>query len=325
MAEIVDFKNSFGMPLTIRRENAMPLDFSFYFDNIDDAKAYTNGSDTTQGVAYVGQLIQVNEGSATEPKITVYKIANKEGQLSPIYDEDNIAAAGLENIGFEGELPVAGTSLNVKKGHQYVLTRELTNGDTHVAEPGDYLVYKGADTAGYVIPADNAWRSSVVNDWVMLEQNLTNAITGITPTTTTDGKYVKKIKQEGHILEIMYEEFPIIEYPLAYNVCRRYTGYGASETVSPGFEQLTDIITITWSKLDKIYEAIGTKGVADAIKVYMNGVLLNPSYYTDQGNYVGDYEVVYVESTGINIIFNITDIFNANDIVAISFVEHKEH
>lgn len=325
MAEIVDFKNSFGMPLTIRRENAMPLDFSFYFNNIDDAEAYANGSDTTHGVAYVGQLIQVNEGSETEPKITVYKIANKKGQLSPIYDEDNIATASLENIGFEGELPVAGTSLNIKKGHQYVLTRELTNGDAHVAEPGDYFVYKGADTVGYVIPADNAWTSSVINDWVILEQNLTNAITSITPTTTTDGKYVKKIKQEGHVLEIIYGDFPTIEHPLAYNVCRRYTGYGASEAVSPGFEQLKDIIEISWYELDEIYKVIETKGVADAIKVYMNGVLLNPSYHTDKGDYTGDYELVYIKNIGVRIVFNITDLFDANDIVTISFVEHKEH
>lgn len=206
---------------TLARLDARPLDDSEYFkkslvdgvevSGLEMASRYAKYSP----IAYVGQILIVDESNNDIPETHLYKIADTAGTLKPIYDADNISTAPIDSVGFKGELPPAGETLAPKSGYQYALNRDITNGPIPVAQAGDYLVFKPSDVSSLEIPADNNWTPAAQANWIILEQNLTNAVTLITGGDLQPNKYVKSIVQNGHVVIVTTDTLPTI--PTVYD------------------------------------------------------------------------------------------------------------
>lgn len=204
MANIVKWASTWFLPNKIKRQNSQPLDYSDYFESLDEAKAYAKGTNTTQGVAYVGQLISVNVGTSDIPNVVLYKIANVAGDLVPVYDEENLPEASVETVGFKGELPQEEATISIKKGYEYLLSdRNISKDGVIVAETGDYLVYKG-ENQEYTIPKNDEWNEEVLKDWIILEQHLTGVLKNV---SVVDNSQIKareaiiSLSQDGDTLK----------------------------------------------------------------------------------------------------------------------------
>lgn len=91
MAKNVKNMNTFGMPLSIKRENPQPLDADEVpFADLAAAMEYAKTSPT----AWVGQTLKVKEGDG----VTAYIIQNTEGDLKRQSNEDETAAAGARTV-----------------------------------------------------------------------------------------------------------------------------------------------------------------------------------------------------------------------------------
>jgi hypothetical protein len=74
--------NLFDLPISIGRQNPVPLDASSIFPSFESAEIYAK--DNT--VSYVGQIITVIENN----KITNYQIINENGDLSELVNASEI-------------------------------------------------------------------------------------------------------------------------------------------------------------------------------------------------------------------------------------------
>lgn len=85
MAVIKTNGNSMGLPMNIKRSEPIPLDASEIYYTKQEAETYARSGAT----AYVGQIIQVVEGST----VTVYVIGDTSGTLIKLADAQAVADA----------------------------------------------------------------------------------------------------------------------------------------------------------------------------------------------------------------------------------------
>lgn len=282
---------------TLARLDARPLDDSEYFkkslvdgvevSGLEMASRYAKYSP----IAYVGQILIVDESNNDIPETHLYKIADTAGTLKPIYDADNISTAPIDSVGFKGELPAAGETLTPKSGYQYVLNRDITNGTIPVAQAGDYMVFKPSDVSSLEIPADNNWTPAEQANWIVLEQNLTNAVTLVTGGELQANKYVKAIVQNGHVVTVITDTLPTIPtvydwaiHNLYFKVTDDTTKYGPIQRDEDS-RYYIDLATSPFYTTDK-YEAIIAALVKEEtlsrnISVKLNGVELEMRLQAD--------------------------------------------
>lgn len=188
--------------LAFTRTNPKPIDASSYFNDKVEAEEYASNGATS----YVGQILQVNE----EGNVKLYKIADIKGRLVPIYDEDNISSAGLEPIGFQGDLPGEGVEITgIKRGYEYVLQRDIYKGAELIAHKNDYMIYH-SDNVVFTVPTDTGWTDAILSQWVILEQNITGAITGISNADKEQGSYICGAKIEDNKIHFLKENLPSV-------------------------------------------------------------------------------------------------------------------
>lgn len=285
MAKIVNWVGSWVLPSRYKREQPQPADFSSYFDSKAQAIEYANGSNTDQGVSYVGQIISVNEGTANAPDIKLYKVADAAGTLKPIYDEDNIGSAAISGVDFKGAFPTTATT--VKKGYMYIATATKTYG-TITVEKDDYLLAK----QDLNLPANPT--QTDIEKFVILEQNLTGALTQVTGGAAQSGKYVSSVIQDGNVVRVTMATLPTPSAGNTYvNTSERYYGIDLTDGVLDILKQFDHLSAV----FEKTYNLPDKRIFYNMVNVYINGVLLEPTIYNTDGKEVqtGDYELVYNE------------------------------
>lgn len=357
MANIVKWASTWFLPNKIKRQNSQPLDYSDYFESLDEAKAYAKGTNTTQGVAYVGQLISVNVGTSDTPNVVLYKIANVAGDLVPVYDEENLPEASVETIGFKGELPQEEATISIKKGYEYLLgDRNISKDGVIVAETGDYLVYKG-ENQEYTIPKNDEWNEEVLKDWIILEQNLTGVLKNV---NVVDNSQIKarqaiiSLSQDGDTLKAARVPIAVTNVAMANGangqVCQVYYdansgtltflkssagGEVEHKLINRLYKHVTaDILdiegTFEYNNTSNCWEiALSSAGSIyespkdypqnnETCQVFINGVLLNCM------NYVVDAQnkkiLLKNDDYGVSLPFNL----DVNDVITVSWVTQVE-
>lgn len=353
MANIVKWASTWFLPNKIKRQNSQPLDYSDYFESLDEARAYANGTNTTQGVAYVGQLISVNVGTSDTPNVVLHKIANVAGDLVPVYDEENLPKASVETVGFRGELPPEETTISIKKGYEYLLDdRNISNKGVIVAEIGDYLIYRG-ENKEYTIPKNDEWSEEVLKDWVILEQNLTGVLKNV---SVVDNSQIKarqaiiSLSQDGDTLKAVRVPIAVTNVAIADDakgqVCKVY--YDANSGTMT-FLKNNASVELEYKLINRLYKHVtadildfegrfkyndtsncweielGSAGYNyedpidypknnETCQVFINGVLLNYM------NYVVDAQTNKIllknDDYGVTLPFNL----DINDVITVSWV-----
>ena len=200
------------MPLdrSVKRLNALPDHPDLYFTSLGSSS--DTGVDTAYGfaknsaLACVGDVLTVVSGSTTKQ----YIILNESGALAELYNSNNLnvnslisaqLATYIPNIGFQGDLPTAQTA--VKKGQEFRAGRQLVGTSTTV-QVNDYLIAK----QDFTLPASSSLNTAaaietMLANFVVVEQNLTGAIVGISGATNnvlnlTSGKFISKIEVDSN-------------------------------------------------------------------------------------------------------------------------------
>lgn len=200
------------MPLdrSVKRLNALPDHPDLYFTSLGSSS--DTGVDTAYGfaknsaLACVGDVLTVVSGSTTKQ----YIILNESGALAELYNSNNLnvnslisaqLATYIPNIGFQGDLPTAQTA--VKKGQEFRAGRQLIGTSTTV-QVNDYLIAK----QDFTLPASSSLNTAaaietMLANFVVVEQNLTGAIVGISGATNnvlnlTSGKFISKIEVDSN-------------------------------------------------------------------------------------------------------------------------------
>lgn len=157
-----------AMPLAMNRQLPQPLDASSIFTSLNDAQTYA----TTNGAAYVGQIIAVIENDEAK----AYIISNAAGDLVEIGSGGaaSLVVANFSDLSGEGmanDLKVGQTAFVTSEGKSYILT------EVGEAPPTSYVWEEMTNT-------DVVWQGT--EDPVTFYALLQSAYDGIDePTTTT--------------------------------------------------------------------------------------------------------------------------------------------
>ena len=205
---ITSIPDSGKMPLdrVVKRLNGTPDHPDLYFTALGTAS--DTGVTTAYGfaknspLACVGDVLTVATGSTTKQ----YVILDTAGHLAEIYNSNNLnvnnlisaqLATYIPNIGFQGDLPTGETE--ILKGQEFRAGRKLLGTSTTVME-NDYLIA----TKDFTLPdsselTDPDAVETMLENFVVVEQNLTGALVGINGATNnvktfTSGKYISKIE-----------------------------------------------------------------------------------------------------------------------------------
>ena len=199
------------MPLdrVVKRLNGTPDHPDLYFTALGAAS--DTGVNTAYGfaknspLACVGDILTVATGSSTRQ----FVILDTAGTLAEFYNSSNLnvnnlisaqLATYIPNIGFQGDLPTAQT--DIKKGQEFRAGRKLVGTSTTVME-NDYLIAKN----NYTLPSSASLSTAaaietMLENFVVVEQNLTGALVGINGTNNavnfTSGKYISKVEVDSN-------------------------------------------------------------------------------------------------------------------------------
>lgn len=208
---VTTIPDSSKMPLdrVVKRLNGTPDHPDLYFTALGTAS--DTGVTTAYGfaknspLACVGDILTVATGSSTRQ----FVILDTAGTLAEFYNSSNLnvgniiterLAQYIPNIGFQGDLPTVQTE--IKKGQEYRAGRKLVGTSTTVME-NDYLIA----AQDYTLPAASSLSTAAVietmlENFVVVEQNLTGALVGINGTNNavnfTSGKYISKVEVDSN-------------------------------------------------------------------------------------------------------------------------------
>lgn len=210
MAKIAEKNfNKMSLPQPIARMNALPLDATEIFYSREDAEKYSTGDAT----AYVGQLVRVV--NPDNGAVTLYVITGV-GQQSTLLEMATASSLAtlkselqqsLSEGGFQGSLMLLleNPEQYGKPGMEFVATAEAIERLEAIApqsdlelEVGDYLIVLPTFKPGTVR----------AEDFVVLEHNLTGAVTSVEGGVSETGKYVSGVVQEGSQLKVQKEALP---------------------------------------------------------------------------------------------------------------------
>lgn len=326
MAKKVEYSGTWVLPSRYKREQPQPVDYSSYFDSLQDATDYAAGLNTEQGIAYIGQIIsvKVDETKEGEPIVKLYKIADSKGTLKPIYDEDNIGSAIISGgVDFKGAFPTTATA--VKKGYMYIATATKTYGSITV-EKNDYLLAK----EDLNLPANPT--QTDIEKFVILEQNLTGAITNIN--VTGSGNYVKSVNRNGqnaNQLDVNLGTLPTPPKPLL-SITKQYgklNGELPYDTISKqgayAEYPLHSGSNFVPSVLDNLpFDKVDSSIANSWFSVKLNGVELEAAYDyhgEDYSTIDHDYTVVKLAKSEYVVVFSseISSILSEDDLIAVTY------
>ena len=216
-----------------------------------------------------------------------------------------IADLHIDSIGFQG---VASRGLaegnSIRVGSEFVVDQEISGTTLH-AEVGDYLICKTAFTVGTLTTTTD--REALLQNFVIVEQNLTNALTLVSGGAAESGKYISAVTQNSHTLQVTKADLP-------FKSLTNTTGTDMVPSGAPvvtGVSLSNGVLTVTSRQL---LEYVPAQVSADdqnissgilleachpvvaagaqsslynspAVQVYQNGVLLATDCYTLNRNY----------------------------------------
>ena len=324
------------MPLdrSVKRLNALPDHPDLYFTSLGSSS--DTGVDTAYGfaknsaLACVGDVLTVVSGSTTKQ----YIILNESGALAELYNSNNLnvnslisaqLATYIPNIGFQGDLPTAQTA--VKKGQEFRAGRQLIGTSTTV-QVNDYLIAK----QDFTLPASSSLNTAaaietMLANFVVVEQNLTGAIVGISGATNnvlnlTSGKFISKIEVDSNgKLKFTESDLPV----------KSVTITGSGDTIASA-SYSNGVLTLTKGSLPVIKYPVTLSSSTVSVNLTAHAKFVPPVFAPARFrssfivavngitlNYLEDYRVSVGSNSEVVIIFTSESGVETDDNIAVTY------